>query len=96
MRANPLGALQTALEDTGLTPADPGFSAAARASGALYLDIEDSLKTRGIELTTEEKQEMSNANEKAWMYSQVETGYVTVSPALPAACAACRACRTVC
>jgi len=28
----PLGALQTALEDTGLTPADPGFSAAARAS----------------------------------------------------------------
>ena len=28
----PLGALQTALEDTGLTPADPGFSAAARAA----------------------------------------------------------------
>jgi SNF2 family DNA or RNA helicase len=28
----PLGALQTALEETGLTPADPGFSAAARAS----------------------------------------------------------------
>jgi len=28
----PLGALQTALEDTGLTPADPGFYAAARAS----------------------------------------------------------------
>ena len=29
---SPLGALQTALEDTGLTPADPGFYAAARAS----------------------------------------------------------------
>src|SRR5674476_1243354 len=28
----PLGALQTALENTGLTPADPGFYAAARAS----------------------------------------------------------------
>lgn len=28
----PLGALQTALEETGLTPADPGFYAAARAS----------------------------------------------------------------
>ncbi len=28
----PLGALMTALEDTGLTPADPGFYAAARAS----------------------------------------------------------------
>ncbi|HEX5331539.1 MAG TPA: DEAD/DEAH box helicase, partial [Cellulomonas sp.] len=28
----PLGALQTALEKTGLTPADPGFYAAARAS----------------------------------------------------------------
>jgi SNF2 family DNA or RNA helicase len=28
----PLGALQTALEDTGLTPSDPGFYAAARAS----------------------------------------------------------------
>ena len=28
----PLGALQTALENTGLTPADPGFSTAARAS----------------------------------------------------------------
>ncbi len=28
----PLGALQTALEQSGLTPADPGFSAAARAS----------------------------------------------------------------
>lgn len=28
----PLGALQDALEETGLTPADPGFSAAARAS----------------------------------------------------------------
>jgi hypothetical protein len=28
----PLGALQTALEQTGLTPADPGFYAAARAS----------------------------------------------------------------
>lgn len=28
----PLGALADALEDTGLTPADPGFSAAARAS----------------------------------------------------------------
>jgi SNF2 family DNA or RNA helicase len=28
----PLGALQTALEDTGLTPADPGFSPAARSS----------------------------------------------------------------
>ncbi|MEP7763185.1 DEAD/DEAH box helicase [Sanguibacter sp. 25GB23B1] len=28
----PLGALQSALEDTGLTPADPGFSAAARSS----------------------------------------------------------------
>nr|WP_245700966.1 DEAD/DEAH box helicase [Sanguibacter gelidistatuariae] len=28
----PLGALQTALENTGLTPADAGFSAAARAS----------------------------------------------------------------
>ena len=28
----PLGKLQSALEDTGLTPADPGFSAAARAS----------------------------------------------------------------
>ncbi|WNB85619.1 DEAD/DEAH box helicase [Cellulomonas sp. ATA003] len=28
----PLGRLQTALEETGLTPADPGFSAAARAS----------------------------------------------------------------
>jgi SNF2 family DNA or RNA helicase len=30
--AQPLGALMTALEDTGLTPADPGFYAAARAS----------------------------------------------------------------
>lgn len=28
----PLGALMTSLEETGLTPADPGFSAAARAS----------------------------------------------------------------
>jgi hypothetical protein len=28
----PLGALQTALEETGLTPADPGFYSAARAS----------------------------------------------------------------
>ena len=28
----PLGALQTALDETGLTPADPGFYAAARAS----------------------------------------------------------------
>lgn len=28
----PLGALMNALEDTGLTPADPGFSSAARAS----------------------------------------------------------------
>ncbi|KGM16713.1 helicase, partial [Actinotalea fermentans ATCC 43279 = JCM 9966 = DSM 3133] len=28
----PLGALMTALEETGLTPADPGFSAAARSS----------------------------------------------------------------
>ena len=28
----PLGALQAALEETGLTPADPGFAAAARAS----------------------------------------------------------------
>lgn len=28
----PLGTLQAALEDTGLTPADPGFSAAARSS----------------------------------------------------------------
>ena len=30
--AKPLGALMGALEDTGLTPVDPGFSAAARAS----------------------------------------------------------------
>lgn len=30
--AKPLGALMTALEDTGLTPADPGFYAAARSS----------------------------------------------------------------
>ena len=30
--SKPLGALQTALEKTGLTPADPGFYAAARAS----------------------------------------------------------------
>ncbi|MEZ0446882.1 DEAD/DEAH box helicase [Cellulomonas sp. ICMP 17802] len=30
--AKPLGALMTALEETGLTPADPGFSRAARAS----------------------------------------------------------------
>ena len=30
--AAPLGALQAALEDTGLTPADPGFAAAARSS----------------------------------------------------------------
>src|SRR6187431_2286862 len=29
---NPLGALKAALEETGLTPADPGFYAAARAS----------------------------------------------------------------
>lgn len=30
------------------------------------------------------------ASEKAWMYSQVETAYVPVSPAMPSACAGCR------
>lgn len=38
----------------------------------------------------ETKQDDVQKAEKAWAYSQAETGYVTVSPSLPAACAGCR------